>query len=136
VSPGQAVLFGPPITTRAQAIAEGVLIDVTDTAVQAGFAIPVAMTCSAWEDVVAWTEEDSRRQVPQQEARRLWNVLWVLRCRSLAKRDASTRELWFEVCRVPRDRKCRLPKAAALKALIHPGDGGEAVITVMRPGEE
>ena len=135
---GRADFLGEPAMsyTRAQAIADGVLIDVTESAVQAGFTLPVALSRAVWDDAVAWTDQDCRRQVIQDEAGRLWDLLWVLRCRSLVKREAPTRELWFEVYRVPRDMKSRLPKPASFKALIHPGDGGEAVITVLRPGEE
>ena len=135
---GNAEHFGRTVFsyTRAQAIADGVLIDVTDTAVQAGFTLPVALTRGAWDDCVAWTDQDCERQVIQDEAGRLWDLLWVLRCRSLVKREAPTRELWFEVYRVPRDMKSRVPKPAGLKAVIHPGDGGEAVITILRAHEE
>jgi hypothetical protein len=63
--------------TRAQAMADGVLVDVTDTAKEAGFAYPVAMTATAWADCVAWTDEDTRRQTPQDEFGRLWDVLWM-----------------------------------------------------------
>ena len=135
---GNAEHFGRTVFsyTRAQAIADGVLIDVTDTAVEAGFTLPVALSRAVWDDAVAWTDQDCRRLVIQDEAGRLWDLLWVLRCRSLVKREAPTRELWFEVYRVARDMKSRLPKPASFKALIHPGDGGEAVITILRPGEE
>ncbi len=65
--------------TRAQAIADGVLVDVTETAKEAGFRCPVALTRAAWADCVAWSEADTRRQVPQDEAGRLWDVLWMAR---------------------------------------------------------
>lgn len=129
--------YREPLLTysRAQAIADGALIDVTDTAVEAGFTLPVALTRGAWDEVVAWTDQDSRRQTPQGTAGRLWDVVWALRCRSLVKREWPARELWFEVYCVPRDRKSRVPKPVCLKAVIQPGDRGEAVVTVMRPGE-
>ena len=61
--------------TRAQALADGVLVDVSETAREAGFRWPVAMTRAGWENCVAWTEDDSRHQVLQDEAGRLWDVL-------------------------------------------------------------
>src|SRR3954467_15813380 len=62
--------------TRARALADGVLIDVTATAREAGIRWPVALTRAAWGRCVA---------VPpgvacQDEAGRLWDVLWMLRC--------------------------------------------------------
>ena len=45
-NPTVTASFGPVISayTRQQAIADGVLVDVTTTASEAGFAIPVAVT--------------------------------------------------------------------------------------------
>ena len=42
--------------TRAQAIADGVLIDATELAKQAGFRYPVAVTAGVWAECVAVTE--------------------------------------------------------------------------------
>ena len=70
--------FGNVISTytRAQAIEDGVLVDVGSTAQEAGFKWPVALTVGAWADCVAWTEDDSRQQVYQDESGRLWDVLY------------------------------------------------------------
>jgi hypothetical protein len=62
--------------TRAEAIADGVLIDVSGVAREAGIRYPVALTAAVWRRCVA---------VPpgvrcQDEAGRLWDVLWLLRC--------------------------------------------------------
>ena len=48
--PGNAAPFGPAISTytRAQAIEDGILVDVSDTACEAGFTIPVAVTRTVW----------------------------------------------------------------------------------------
>ena len=62
--------------TRAQALEDGVLVDVTETANEAGFRVPVAMTTAAWADTVEWTEADSKRQTSQDESGRLWDVMW------------------------------------------------------------
>src|SRR5512135_2316720 len=61
--------------TRAQAIADGVLKDVSELAKEAGFRFPVAVTAGVWAACVA---------VPpgvdgQNETGRLWDVLNVLR---------------------------------------------------------
>ena len=49
------------IYSRAQAIADGVLVDISSTAREAGLAWPVAMTQAAWADCVAWTSRGSPR---------------------------------------------------------------------------
>ena len=57
--------------SRAQAIADGVLIDVSDVAKEAGFRFPVAMTADAWSDCVAWRENS--QGAGQSRAGRLWD---------------------------------------------------------------
>ena len=56
--PGNAAAFGPAISayTRAQAIDDGILVDVSGTAREAGFNIPVAITRSVWNRLVALLE--------------------------------------------------------------------------------
>ncbi len=48
--PGNATAFGPVLSayTRAQAIEDGILVDVSETAREAGFTIPVAVTRTVW----------------------------------------------------------------------------------------
>lgn len=131
-------IFGETIHSysRAQAIEDGVLVDVTGTAKEAGFTCPVAMTRAAWADCVEWTNRDSDRQVYQDEGGRLWDVLWMA---SLAARRGGM-QTRFTLYRVPRGGhgvKARLK--ARLKTLeMHagPGDQGELVITIMLPGED
>jgi hypothetical protein len=113
--------------SRAQAIADGVLIDVSPTAREAGFRYPVALTAAAWAKCVA---------VPagvlcQDEAGRLWDVLWLL---ALGARRTYGPEVRFAV-HVRNDNCERTPPLVRLKALCGPGDDGEPVITVMEPGE-
>ena len=71
-------LFGNIISSysRAQAIEDGVLIDAGDMAQEAGFKWPLALTSEAWADSVAWTEDDSEKQVHQDQSGRLWDVLF------------------------------------------------------------
>ena len=48
--PANAAAFDPVISvyTRAQAIGDGILVDVSETAREAGFKIPVAVTRTVW----------------------------------------------------------------------------------------
>ena len=70
--------FGPVIFSysRAQAIADGVLVDVTEMATEAGISVPTAVTAAVWERFV---------KVPdgvdgQDERGRLWDVLSMFYC--------------------------------------------------------
>jgi hypothetical protein len=72
-------IFGDVISTytRDQAIEDGVLIDPGTMAAEAGFRWPVAITAAAWTDCVAWTEDDSARQIHQDQSGRLWDALYM-----------------------------------------------------------
>ncbi|MGW6290328.1 DUF6573 family protein [Streptomyces sp. NPDC055107] len=64
--------------TRAQAIADGDLVAVEPgLARDASWQAPLAITRAAWDDCVSWNDEDSTKQVPQDETGRLWDVLKV-----------------------------------------------------------
>lgn len=133
----QGTDWGNPIHiyTRSQAISDGVLVDVSEMAREAGFMVPVALTRSAWEDCVAWTEADSRRKTSaiQNPVGRLWDVLWLA---SLAAKRGRGDRVAFEIYRVPRDGKTTRPKKTHLQMHIGPGDAGEPVISIMLPGED
>lgn len=138
-----ADLFGEPIHvyTRAQAIEDGVLIDVSTTAREAGIVWPVAMTAAAWADCVEWTEQTEARKgyTGQSESGRLWDVVWML---SLAVRGALRRghnpanPLLFQLVRVPHAGRGLRPRAALLKAVTGPDDDGRPCITVTMPDED
>lgn len=119
--------------TRADSIADGELIDVTNEAREARFKVPVALTAEAWNDCVTWTAEDSKRQVLQDEAGRLWDVLWMA---FVAARRANGDRISFQLYRVPGGgRGCR-PRLTTLQLHIGPGDELEPVITVLLPGQD
>jgi hypothetical protein len=118
--------------TRSQAIQDGYLVDVTQTAMEAGFRLPVAITRAAWEDCVEWTEEDSQRQLSQDEAGRLWDVLWIA---ALAARRNKGERLQFQFYRVPRGGRGVRPRLTGLQLVLGPGDQDEPVITILMPNE-
>lgn len=127
-------IFGEPVHTytRQQAVDDGYLIDVSVMAREAGITFPVAITQTAWADCVEWTEADCRRQCHQDEAGRLWDVLWMLS--RAARRGGS--ELRYQLYRVPRGGRGIRPRLTALKAICGPGDQGEPVITIMHTDED
>ena len=129
--------FGNVISTytRAQAIEDGVLVDVGSTAQEAGFKWPVALTAAVWADCVAWTEDDSRQQVYQDESGRLWDVLYMASHAIRSSKDSGDR-LLFQLYRVPRDGHSTDAVLVTLKLIVGPGDTGEPVVTILLPQED
>ena len=129
--------FGKVISTytRAQAIDDGVLIDVGDMAQEAGFKLPVAMTTAAWADCVDWSADDSDRQVHQDQSGRLWDVLFMA-SHAIRTHTGQASRLPFTLYRVPRDGCARKSELTQLKVVIGPGDRGEPVITILLPNED
>lgn len=120
------------VYTRDEAIADGVLVDVTETAREAGFTVPVALTRAAWEEAVAWEHGGW-----QDETGRLWDVCWMARAAGLAasRRDAASDRTRFAVLRVPNRPACHVARRLDLELHCGPGDEGDPVMTIMCPGE-
>jgi len=114
--------------TRAQAIADGVLVDVTETAKEAGILFPVAVTAGLYNQYIV-PDEASKLHCQSSEGR-LWDTLWLFR---YAAAGFSGDRLFYEVLYVMEGRKMNKVK---LKALCGPGDNGEPVITIMLPEED
>jgi len=135
--PSEHPFFGKVISvyTRAQALADGVLIDAGPMAREAGFRWPVAITTGAWADCVAWNDTDSERQIHQDQSGRLWDVLFMAAyaARACAKADSG---LLFELYRVPRDGQATDAELTTLKLVVGPGDEGEPVMTILLPQED
>ncbi len=130
-------IFGPVISSysRTQAIEDGVLIDVTSMAREAGFKWPAALTHAAWCDCVAWTERDNRFQVCQDESGRLWDVLFMA-FYAIRTATAPGDRLLFSLYRVPKDGHSVEAEEVTLKLMVGPGDAGEPVVTIMLPTED
>lgn len=136
--------FGEPvhIYSRAQALDDGLLVDCSLTAREAGIVWPVAITSAAWADCVTWSDTDEQRKrdyTGQREAGRLWDVCWMA---SMAVREALRRghdaadPLLFQLYRVPRDGRGIRPRLTALMLRVGSGDCGEPVITILLPRED
>ena len=127
-----ADFWGEPIHiyTRAEALADGGLVDVTDTAQEAGFAVPTAITAQVWADVNGIPRS---KQGLQDVAGRLWDLLYMGRV--AAGRAASEAPGQHEILyRLHMDvGRQRLYLA---KLHVGPGDEGEPVVTIMRPDED
>ncbi len=129
-------IFGKTVSayTRAQALVDGELIDVTATAADARFRVPVALTRKAWVEAVTWDDE---RPEPQDEEGRLWDVLYM--ASHAARRAGGADAVTFCVLRIPnetRDTRWNDAELLQLELRIGPGDHHEPVITILIPGEE
>lgn len=135
-APSLTDIFGPVIYSysRAQGIADGVLIDVSETAREAGIKFPVAITAAAWADCVAWDEATEKRKgfTGNSERGRLWDVIWMLRV-NIARGGSVIR---YGLYRIPREGRGTKARVATLKAVCGPGDTAAPVITIMMPNEE
>lgn len=117
--------------SRAQAIEDGTLVDVSTTAQEAGFRFPVAMTSALYAEAVSW---DERNAAYQDEDGRLWDVLTMASYYVRAAR--GTDRVIATVLRVPNTRRATVPRKLAFTVHIGPGDTPEPVITLMLPGED
>lgn len=133
-------IFGEPIYvyTRAEAIEDGVLVDVTETAREAGFVVPVALTAALWHDV---NDIPDHLKGVADVGGRLWDVLWLGRHAAKTSRGDGT-ELVYKLHMPFGDQPD--PDggpigdlfAYRVKMVSGPGDAGEHVITMMRPEED
>ncbi len=129
--------FGEAISTytRAQAIEDGVLMNAGALIKDHVFNWPVALTSAAWADCVAWSDDDSMKQVHQDQSGRLWDVL-TMAAYEIRSSTGSGEQMLFQVLRVPRDGKSTGAEVVTLKLIVGPGDDGEPVITILLPNED
>jgi hypothetical protein len=115
--------------SRRQAVEDGVLVDVSEIASEAGFCFPVALTQAVWNECVS---VPAGRGIDwQSEEGRLWDILWMLRCQ-IARSHGGGQELRFTVLVNNGDG----PKPTELKAHCGPNDDLTPCITVLLPHED
>ena len=135
--PGNAAAFDPVISvyTRAQAIEDGILVDVSETARDAGFRIPVAVTRTVWNRLVALPEG---YRGFQDERGRVWDVLWMARHYALRASDSNRVTMCVLVRDIRKDLRDsnRAPRKHFPIVAIGAGDAGEAAITIMFPEDD
>ena len=119
-----AVIFA---YTRADALADGVLRDISKLAQEAGIRYPTAMTAAAW----AATVEPPADCPAQGIEGRAWDVLQLLLWQAKQKGPSDRFDYLVRVQESP-----AAWRDVALKALVHPGDEGGPVVTIMLPHED
>ena len=112
--------------TRKQAIEDGVLVDFSKTAREAGFLWPFAMTAEVWSLIESIPKKYSHEGV----GGRLWDVLMVARA-SIHHPQAQQNVIFFDVI-LHHDRGNKVQ----LKLHCGPSDKGEPVLTLMLPEQD
>lgn len=125
--------FGDPIHvyTRKQAIDDGILIDVTGMAQEAGIKFHTVVTVALWNKYVKPCDE--LVSYGQSYEGRLWDILHMFRYNA-AKNTSDI--MYFEVYFLMIQNNKPVEELVKLKAQIGPGDEGEPVITIMLPNED
>jgi hypothetical protein len=124
--------FGPVIYsyTRAQAVADGVQVEVTKTAQEAGIKFPVFLTRTVFDAYVAVPPDVTG----QDEAGRLWDVVWMLRF-AIQRSHGHTDRLPVALYVRNDNRRAKLVKLIASCGALDIDDPQPA-ITVMMPDED
>lgn len=116
--------------SRADAIRDGMLIDVSDTARGAGIKYPVAITQAVHQQHV----KVPAGVVGQDESGRLWDVLFMLHVAIKRAPDSEGDTILYTL--FVRNSNDDAPQPVKLKAIAHPDDTGGPCITVMLPDED
>lgn len=119
------------VYTRAQAIEDGILVDLSQfkEPAEAGFKFPMACTAAVWALI------DPSDMAPGNSITgRLWDLCWMMKN---AARRARGSVINFRVIFTLKARNGRwVQRETALKAVCGPGDTPEPVLTVMLPDED
>lgn len=115
--------------SRAQAIADGVLIDVSKMAKEAGFKWPTVVTDNLWATHIQPSER--AKKYGQDAQGRLWDVLWMASLAARRSRDGQDLVPFEVLFQNGPGEKWR--DVVKLWAHVGPGDHGEPVLTIMLP---
>ena len=138
-------IFGEVISeyTRAQAVEDGVLVDVSKLAYEAGFKWPVAVTRAVYDRYIAVPEELKGQQ---DENGRTWDILWMMWVNVRTGKITGSQGEFKLLVRLPESAEWQTSEARqdedprlrliTLKSVSGPGDNGEPVITIMLPFED
>jgi hypothetical protein len=129
--------------SRSQAIEDGVLVDVTEMAKEAGIKLGTAITRAVYDQYVAVPPELDGMQ---DESGRLWDILWMFSCAGRMGRLEGAEGRFELIVAMPDkgdwqanekvfegDRERRM---VTLKAVCGPDDDASPCITIMRPEED
>ena len=136
-------IFGPVIHayTRAEAIADGVLVDVSTTAKEAGIQFPTAVTASVHARYVQVPDE---LKGLQDEAGRRWDLVWMLAYAVRSGKLNGDQGAFELIVAMPdsadwqpnEKRHGHQQRLVTLKAVCGPNDDGSPCITILLPRED
>ena len=115
--------------SREDALNDGVLVNVSESAKKLGFKYPVAITERLYNALSNIPEVHSH----QTYEGRLRDVLWM--CYLEARKTAKDQMLFKVILQTENVIRENEPPIA-LKSMCHPGDNLEPVITIMFPDED
>jgi hypothetical protein len=116
--------------SRADALEDGVLVDVSELAKEAGFVYPVAVTRAVY-GILEPSPELERQG--QSFTGRAWDMFAVLRAAIRATREPGDQVRFAPLfIRKPGGS----PEPVALRSVVGPGDAAEPTITIMLPSED
>lgn len=141
-------VFGEVIHSysRADALADGELVDVSKAGRDAGLRLPTVVTRAVWD---RYCEFDAR-SAGQCLAGRVWDVVWMLRL-AIARGNKDESQLAYSLfVAIPvgveyqsNERRLGagddLPathREVTLKVIVGPGDTAEPVLTILMPWED
>ena len=124
--------FGPVVFayTRKQALADGMQVDVTKTAQEAGIRLPVFLTRAVFDDYVTVPPNVTA----QDEAGRLWDVIWMTRF-AIQRSHGHTDRLPVALYVRNDNRAAKLVKLVAQCGPLDIDDPAPC-ITIMMPDED
>ena len=116
--------------TRQQALADGVLVDVSQMAKEISFRFPTAITADLHAKL---DPKQAEKAAGQNYDGRLWDVLWMA---SLAARQSKRDRIDFQVFLTEINNELNQHVTCSILSLwmvVGPGDQGEPVITIGFP---
>lgn len=115
------------VYSRTEAIEDGLLVDLSSTAREAGVPYPVAVTSTVYADCIGFPVDDS----VWDENERVRDLLTTVS--AFVRMAKGEREVMFEMPIFDDDGECQ---PIALKLVCGPGDMGEPVLTILKPEED
>lgn len=112
--------------TRAQAIADGELIDVTESAKHEGFKIPVAITRAAYHVAVTEPNREDNKVTEMSEGNSLSGFLDMVHWHISKNRNTDRMEFTFRIG----------AKLSTFIVVCGPGDDPSPVLTIMLPEDD
>jgi uncharacterized protein DUF6573 len=112
--------------TRAQAIEDGVLVDVTQMAREAGLLHHTVVTQALWSDI----KEIPKNFSYESETGRLWDVLWMARMAAGRSENLEKSRIKYQLVLHTRNVDPAYEQLIELVMDCGPGDQAEPVITI------